>query len=234
MGNSALAQFITCSDTSFLVQLGNTTSKDVHHKVMALYNTLKDQIIEGIVTLVPSYCAVMVIYDPVVTCPNRLRPNLEIILSDLIENPPPYTSKTVEIPVCYGGIYGPDLPHVARYCKLSPQEVIACHSAVEYPIFMMGFSPGFPLLGNLDPQLHTPRLTAPRARVPEGSVGIADDQTGIYSTDGPGEWQLIGRTPLKLFFPKNATPYRYQIGDHIRFVPIKPEEYHHIKNKEAP
>ena len=98
----------------------------------------------------------------------------------------------------------------------------------------MGFSPGFSCLGNLDPKLQTPRHPTLRTRVPAGSIGIADDQTGVYAIESPGGWQLIGQTPLNLFQSRNARPFRYQVGDRLRFVPIKPEEYLQIKEKEAP
>lgn len=233
MENSSSIQFITCSDTSFLIQLGNRISQDVHHKVMALYNAFKSHPIKGVLTLIPTYCTVMVVYDPMVTTPSRLQAHFSTLLEGLIHSPPRPCNKVVRIPVCYGGSYGPDLPQVARYCKLSTQEVITRHSAVDYPILMMGFSPGFPFLGNLDPKLHTPRLATLRTHIPAGSVGLADTQTGIYPMESPGDWQLVGRTPLKLFQSKNTEPFRYQVGDHLRFYPINPEEYLQIKNKEA-
>jgi KipI family sensor histidine kinase inhibitor len=131
------------------------------------------------------------------------------------------------------GEHGPDLDQVARHCGLTPTEVIERHSAVTYPIYMIGFSPGFPFLGGLDPKLHTPRLATPRTRVPAGSVGIANAQTGIYPVESPGGWQLIGRTPLTLFLPDHRTPFRYQVGDQLRFIPIEQEEYDQIHAKES-
>lgn len=228
-----MLKFITCSDTAFLVALGDTINQEVHTQVIAFYNTLKQSSPKGVVALVPTYCAVMVVYDPIVTSPNRLQSQLQY-LADCTEgdNLAPNT-QVIEIPVCYGGDYGPDLTKVAQHCGLTPEEIIELHSGVEYPIFMIGLSPGFPFLGGLDPKLHTPRLGTPRTRVPAGSIGIADAQTGIYPVESPGEWQLIGRTPLQLFRPKHAVPFRYQVGDRLRFVSIEKEEYLEIQTREA-
>ena len=131
----------------------------------------------------------------------------------------------VEIPVCYGGSYGEDLKDVAAHAGLTEEEVIKLHSSVDYNIYMLGFLPGFPYLGGLDPKLFTPRLDNPRTKIPEGSVGIGGEQTGIYPLESPGGWRLIGRTPLKLYDPDREQPFLYQAGDYIRFVPITAEEY---------
>jgi KipI family sensor histidine kinase inhibitor len=132
--------------------------------------------------------------------------------------------KIVTIPVHYGGSCGPDLQEVAEYHGLTPAEVIALHSAVTYRVYMIGFSPGFPFLGGLDPRLHTPRKKSPREKVPAGSVGIADQQTGIYSLDSPGGWRLIGRTPLKLFDLSREEPLLLGAGDQVLFQPITGKE----------
>ena len=131
----------------------------------------------------------------------------------------------VEIPVCYGGSYGEDLKDVAAHAGLTEEEVIKLHSSVDYNIYMLGFLPGFPYLGGLDPKLFTPRLDNPRTKIPEGSVGIGGEQTGIYPLESPGGWRLIGRTPLRPSDPAREQPFLYQAGDYIRFVPITAEEY---------
>jgi inhibitor of KinA len=131
----------------------------------------------------------------------------------------------VEIPVCYGGAFGPDLAFVAQHAQLTPDEVVARHSAPNYLVHMIGFTPGFPYLGGLDERLATPRLASPRAQVPAGTVGIAGAQTGIYSVPTPGGWQLIGRTPLQLFNPAWDAPSLLRAGQHLRFVPISAAEY---------
>jgi inhibitor of KinA len=131
----------------------------------------------------------------------------------------------VELPVCYGGEFGPDLEEVAARCGLSAAEVMARHSTAEYRVYMLGFSPGFPYLGGLDPAIAAPRRETPRLRVPAGSVGIAGMQTGIYPQESPGGWQIIGRTPGRLFRPDRAEPCLLGPGDRLRFVPVGPEAF---------
>ncbi|HET6872400.1 MAG TPA: 5-oxoprolinase subunit PxpB, partial [Sporolactobacillaceae bacterium] len=132
---------------------------------------------------------------------------------------------TVNIPVCYGGEWGPDLDHVAAVNGLSPEEVIRIHSEGVYLVHMIGFAPGFPYLGGLSKEISTPRRETPRLVIPKGSVGIAGDQTGVYPLETPGGWQLIGRTPINLFNPNSETPSLLKAGDFVRFVPISPSEW---------
>jgi inhibitor of KinA len=234
MEDYAFPKFIPCSDTAFLITLGDAISQQLHHKVITLYNSLRCQLPVGVTALIPTYCAIMVVYDPMVTTPYHLQPGLENLIAGLnYRNQTPY-GQVIEVPVCYGGRFGPDLFQVARHCDMTPEEVISHHSTVEYSIFMIGASPGFPFLEGLDPKLSIPYHTTPRIRVPAGSIGIANTQTGIYVVESPGDWQLIGRTPLQLFRPNHVSPLCYQIGDRIRFVPIKKEKYFQIQQKEAP
>jgi KipI family sensor histidine kinase inhibitor len=174
----------------------------------------------------------LIIYDPGMTHPVELEKMLEKLEARLgeIKIPPP---RTVEIPVCYGSDFGPDIETVADTNQLTVAQVIELHSEPEYLIYMVGFTPGFPFMGGLSEKLHTPRLETPRTLVPEGSVGIANNQTGIYPVASPGGWQLIGRTPVKLFAPGRKNPFLYQAGDRIKFKPISAAEYTHLVEKEA-
>jgi inhibitor of KinA len=140
-------------------------------------------------------------------------------------------AETIEIPVCYGGAFGPDLAVVAAQARLSLEEVIARHAAPNYLVHMIGFAPGFPYLGGLDARLATPRKAAPRPLVPAGSVGIAGGQTGIYSLPTPGGWQLIGRTPLRLFDPARSQPSLLRAGLRLRFVPISKAEFQRLQHE---
>lgn len=133
--------------------------------------------------------------------------------------------RKVTIPVCYGGDYGPDLAFVAQYNNLSEREVIHLHSSGTYPVYMIGFAPGFPYLGGLPKQLNAPRRPSPRASIPAGSVGIAGSQTGVYPISTPGGWQLIGRTPIKLFQPERKEPSVLSAGDIVVFKPITDNEF---------
>jgi inhibitor of KinA len=133
--------------------------------------------------------------------------------------------KLTRIPAVYGGSYGPDLDFVARHCHMGPEEVIRLHCSQPYHIYMIGFMPGYPYMGQLPEALITPRLKTPRLSVPKGSVAIAQRQTGIYSMESPGGWQIIGRTPVKLFDPEKDSPALLQMGDRVQFYPISEKEF---------
>lgn len=157
----------------------------------------------------------------------RLRPGNTIGLSgltSLLETLWQSTDKVttpdriIEIPVRYGGQHGPDLPAVARHCRITADQVITLHSAITYPVICIGFQPGFPYLGGLDPRLATPRRSTPRTRIPAGSVAIGGNQTGIYPGDSPGGWQIIGYTPMRLFDAEANPPCLLRAGDSVRFV----------------
>ena len=135
----------------------------------------------------------------------------------------------IEIPVCYGGNQGPDLQEVSRLTNLSPREVIDAHTKPLYTVRFIGFAPGFPYLSGLDEALHVPRKQNPRKSIPVGSVGLGGKQTGVYSLETPGGWQLIGRTPLTLFSPSMNPPSLLKSGDSVRFVPITELEYETLK-----
>jgi KipI family sensor histidine kinase inhibitor len=134
----------------------------------------------------------------------------------------------VEIPVVYGGEYGPDLDFIISHTGLSRDEVIRRHSAPEYLIYMIGFVPGFTYLGGMPKELATPRLATPRQLIPGGSVGIAGEQTGIYPLDSPGGWQLMGRTPLNVFDAGRREPFLLAAGQYLKFVPIGEDEYRRV------
>jgi inhibitor of KinA len=137
----------------------------------------------------------------------------------------------VSIPVCYGGAFGPDLDFVAGHNKLSVQEVIDIHTSRPYQVYMLGFTPGFPYLGGMSERIAAPRLAQPRVAIPAGSVGIAGSQTGIYPIESPGGWQLIGRTPLRLFDPGSATPFLFAAGNYLRFTAIDADAFLEIRQQ---
>ncbi len=180
--------------------------------------------LRGIVEIVPTYCAVTIHFDP-----SEL--DVDLLLRAVEEaaaaggEAGPAEGETVVIPVAYGGEYGPDLPQVCAHTGLTADEVIARHSGREYLIYMLGFTPGFPYMGGMDPSIATPRLKTPRTAIPAGSVGIAGAQTGVYPIQSPGGWQLIGRTPLRLFDMDREDPFLLRAGQKVRFRPITPEEY---------
>jgi KipI family sensor histidine kinase inhibitor len=226
-------RFRTAGDRGLLVEYGDAIDLEINHKVRAMALLLERHPPAGLVEIVPTYRSLLIVYDPLQIHLQRLQQaliDLERRLADIAIPPP----RTVEIPVCYGGEYGPDIEFVARTHGLTEEEVVRRHAAPEYPIYMIGFTPGFPFLGGLPETLHTPRLATPRTHVPRGSVGIANAQTGIYPVASPGGWQLIGRTPVMLFDPRRQEPLLYQAGDRIKFVPITAEAYARMAGTSPP
>ncbi len=180
---------------------------------------------EGIEEIAPAFSSLTVYYDPLVAGSYAdvcawLHENI-----GRSEQAVRRSVRTVVIPVCYGGEFGPDLPDVARFHGISEDEVVKLHSAGRYRVYMIGFSPGFAYLGGLSPRLATPRRAVPRTKVPAGSVGIAGGQTGVYPLATPGGWQLIGRTPLRLFDPHREEPSLLAAGDIVEFRPIGAREF---------
>jgi len=141
------------------------------------------------------------------------------------------TPRLVDIPVCYGGELGPDLEAVAAHCCLTAAQVVERHTEPEYLVYFLGFSPGFPYLGGLDPALGTPRLENPRKSVPAGSVAIGGIQAGIYPMSSPGGWRIIGRTPMRLFDPSLRPPELLHMGDRLRFRPVRPNEFAELQSR---
>ena len=217
-------------DTSLAVIFGDEISNEMNEKVRSFDDILASEKIPGIYETVPTYCQITIHYAPEIVRFNSLKDQLEKLLqqSHHAESSGAYV---IDIPVIYGGEYGPDLDFVAQHNGLTKEEVIKIHSEPEYLIYMLGFTPGFPYLGGMDERIATPRQTSPREKIPAGSVGIAGKQTGIYPMDTPGGWQLIGRTPLALYDPHNSKPILLDAGMHVRFVPVNQKEYDEILNQ---
>lgn len=188
------------SDHSFLVTFGEGISRAHHCNVLRLFRLLQSNPDHSIANIHPAYNSVLISFDPIEKHPREFLEYVRLLLNklDTVEAAIP---KPIEIPVCYDRTFAPDLEFVATHNGLMPEDVVRLHASVEYLVYFIGFSPGFPYMGELPAQLATPRLTTPRIRVPEGSVAIGGNQTGIYSTTSPGGWRIIGRTPLKLFDP---------------------------------
>ncbi|HSL40013.1 MAG TPA: 5-oxoprolinase subunit PxpB [Desulforhopalus sp.] len=225
--------FRIAGDRGLLMELGEEISPKAQERIRAMMLTLENRSLPGVIEYLPSYRSLAVVYDPLRTSFAQLREELHQAYQSLagIALPSP---RLVEIPVCYGGELGPDLGFVARHNQLTEQEVISLHSGSDYLVYMIGFTPGFPYLGGLDERLHTPRLASPRKKVPAGSVGIANGQTGVYPIDSPGGWQLIGRTPLQLFDPGREEPFLLAAGDTLRFVAIDYPRYQELSADRVP
>ncbi len=217
-------KILCCGDQAVSVEFGDSIDPRINRKVLDLFERLRALPVPGITDLIPSYRSLLIQYEPLILSTEKLETFLRQLLPGLGEVISPL-GRIVTIPVHYGGSFGPDLPEVAEYHGMTPSEVIALHSAVTYQVYMIGFTPGFPFLGGLDPRLHTPRKKTPREKVPAGSVGLADQQTGIYSLDSPGGWRLIGRTPVKLFDLSREEALLLRAGDRVLFQPITEKEF---------
>lgn len=219
-------------DSALNIEFGCEIRPETGALVRAAAKELAENPIAGVTELLPTFCSLMVCYDPLALGFDELSATLTEQLASL--RPETGQSKTVvQIPVCYGGAFGPDLETVAQHAGLTQDEVVAIHSGHDYLIDMLGFLPGFAYLGGLDPRLHTPRLATPRTVIEAGSVGIGGAQTGIYPIASPGGWQLIGRTPMRPYDPNRAKPILYQAGDYLRFIPIDEAEYRTIEQQIA-
>ncbi len=224
-------RFRPSGDRMLLMAFGDSIDLRINEKVRAMTEVVRKHTPPGVQLVVPAYNCLAVMYDPLATTSVLLEEKLRRLTTQMTDADIPLP-RTVEIPVCYGGAFGPDIGFVAEHNSLEVRDVIAIHTAQPYHIYTIGFAPGFCYLGGLDSRLHTPRLGTPRTLVDAGSVGIAESQTGIYPLDSPGGWRLIGRTPLKLFDARRERPFLYQAGDSLRFVAI-PEERFHIIRKEG-
>ena len=222
------ARFLPAGDSAIAVEFGREIDLNINNQVAAMRTVIEAAIdegkLKGIVELVPTYGSLLVVYDQLAVGYAGLIEQLKILAEGLegVEIP---DREVVEIPVVYGGEYGPDLGIVAQLNSLSEDEVIKRHSEAEYPIYMLGFVAGFPYLGGMDKSIAAPRKQTPRLKIPAGSVGIAGQQTGIYSVESPGGWQIIGRTPLKLYDADGEKPILLRAGQSIRFKPITEDEY---------
>lgn len=214
-------------DRGIRIQLGDAISKETNKRIRNFSALLEKEKILGVIEWIPTYTALSIYYDPFLISYDLLQDRMKSLYEKLlqVELPP---AEIIEIPVYYGGKYGTDLEFVAEHNRLTTQEVINFHTDTEYLIYMMGFSPGFPYLGGMSEEIATPRLASPRAKIPAGSVGIAGSQTGVYPTESPGGWQIIGRTPLKLYNPNSNPPILLRTGNYIRFSPITEAEYEEI------
>jgi inhibitor of KinA len=218
-------------DRALLVEYGDGIDPVINEKVRAVTALLKKNLPAGVEAVVPAYRSLSILYDPLATTPARLAEILHALEADSrtaqIAEP-----KVVPIPVCYGGEFGPDIGVVMEHTGLREEEIVAVHTSVDYPIYMIGFTPGFCYLGGLDRRLQTPRRKTPRTNLPAGSVGVAESQTGVYPVESPGGWQIIGQTPLRLFAPARENPFLYEAGDRIRFVPVAEAEFRRLREKE--
>ena len=216
-------------DRAISIDFGQVIDPKINRHIRQTIERIKELQLEGIIELVPTYCALLVEYDAMLysysdIC-NIIEPTLEEGMTDTTNE----LVTVVEVPTVYGGDFGPDLSFVATHNHLSEDEVVSIHSGTDYLVYMLGFIPGFTYLGGMDPRIATPRLSSPRTLIPAGSVGIAGEQTGTYPSDSPGGWQIIGRTPVTMYDMSKAQAALLNAGDYVRYVPIDESEFHRIR-----
>ena len=219
------------SERSILVYFGDSINEETHQKIQYAVMLLREHSLVGITEITCGYTNICIHYDPLKIkksvqqyAGSSVSEKVMTYLRDLLHRAnrvEQVEGRVVEIPVRYGGEYGPDLAYVAEQNGLSPQEVIDIHTGGDYLVYMLGFAPGFPFLGGLDPRIATPRKQTPRLKIEAGSVGIAGEQTGVYPLATPGGWQIIGRTAVDLFLPNEKPPTLLRAGDRIRFVAVE-------------
>ena len=221
------------SDSALCISFGDSISLETHRRVISLFHVverLRDRY-PSIRNLHPAYSSLVIDFDPL----QLTHEQLESLVAPLIVESVPSNlrrSGLIEIPVCYDREFAPDLATVAQHCSLTEEQVIATHADGDYFVYFLGFSPGFAYLGGLASQLHVPRLVAPRKQVSAGSVGIGGAQTGIYPNASPGGWQLIGRTPLRMFDAATEPPSLLQPGDGVRFRRIDRGEFDRLAGQQ--
>lgn len=224
-------RFLKAGDSSLIIELGNEISPLINHNLKKITDYLDSLKHPAIKDLLPTYRSIIVYYNPLLISFKELK---SIIENNCKLDDPSNTAikkLIVEIPVLYGGEYGPDIENIASHNNLTIEEVIDIHTSGEYLVYMLGFTPGFPYLGGMDKRIATPRLKTPRTKIPGGSVGIAGEQTGVYPIESPGGWQLLGRTPLNFFEPTSENPFLINAGEYIKFKAISEDEYFKISEK---
>jgi inhibitor of KinA len=217
-------RIVAAGDAALLVEFPSVIDPVVNDRAVELARSIRDAAVPHVRDVVVGYASVTVYFDPLNVDPLAL----EARLRQSVENLPPrphVEGASIDVPVCYGGEFGPDLAEVAVSAGVSESEVIALHSGVTYRVYVVGFVPGFAYMARVDPRLALGRRSTPRTRVPAGSVAIAGGQTGIYPVETPGGWHLIGRTYVKPYDPARADPFLFRPGDLVRFHPITTDEF---------
>ena len=217
-------------DRAISIDFGQVIDPTINRHIRQTIERIKELQLDGIIELVPTYCALLVEYDAMLYSYSEICKIIEPTLDEGMTDTTNELVTVVEVPTVYGGEFGPDLSFVASHNHLSEDEVISIHSGTDYLVYMLGFIPGFTYLGGMDPRIATPRLSSPRTLIPAGSVGIAGEQTGTYPSDSPGGWQIIGRTPVTMYDMSKAQAALLNAGDYVRYVPIDESEFHRIKS----
>ncbi|MSO54507.1 MAG: 5-oxoprolinase subunit PxpB [Rhodospirillales bacterium] len=225
-GDTDSVRLLNCGDTALVVEFGRTVDRRINDRVLSLDAQIRSVKLKGVVETVPTFRSLMIHYDPIATAAAELERTVRGLLghSRIADKP----ARQWRIPVCYDAEYAPDLADVAARTGLDPADVIRLHSTVPFHVYMLGFLPGFPYLGDLPEQLVLPRRKDPRVRVPAGSVAIAMNLTVVYAHQSPGGWHLIGQTPISFFDAAKEQPSMLSAGDTVNFDPITKHEFERL------
>ena len=216
-------RIVEAGDSALIVEFEERIDVGINDAAVALATSLRNAELPGVRDVVPTFRSVAIYFDPLRTDVARLSQLIDA--SALVTPTGQSVTGTVRIPVCYGGEFGPDLGEVAAFAGVNEQAVVDIHVSHPYRVFMLGFLPGFAYMGLVDRRIAVPRRATPRLRVPAGSVGIAGAQTGVYPSESPGGWQLIGRTPYKPFDPGRSKPFGLAPGDSVHFYSISEADF---------
>lgn len=225
-------EIIPLGDSAIRISFGNEIDESTHYQIIRFLHNFTGYKIDGVMECVPTFTTIAIFYDPSKIRYSQLKKIVYSVMDSAKESKP-HTPIVYRIPVHYGGKTGPDLRFIAEYNHLSEQEVIHLHSNQEYLIHMIGFVPGFPYLGGLNKKISTPRLKIPRAKVAAGSVGIGGGQTGIYPSEVPSGWRIIGITPITFFDIEKNNPSLLSAGNYVSFFPVDWDEFLAIKEMAA-
>jgi KipI family sensor histidine kinase inhibitor len=224
-------RFLSAGDCALVVEFGDRVDPELSDKVLRLDARVRQARLPGVVETVPTFRSLTLYYDPLQTARRQLEPAVKALLGR--PGRERRAARLWHIPICYETPFAPDLAEVAGALGLAAAEVAARHSAPVYRVYMIGFLPGFPYLGDLPPELALPRRADPRLKVPAGSVAIATNLSAIYPYESPGGWHLIGATPIRLFDPARSPPALLAAGDAVRFAPIDAALFREIRESAA-
>jgi inhibitor of KinA len=220
-------RIVRAGDSALVAEFEQKIDAGVNASCIALARSIQSRCGSGVRDAVVGYCTVTVYYDPLLVDAEWLEQEIRIAGAEPA-GAPMLKGELIDVPVCYGGEFGPDLSDVGRFGGCSEEEVVARHTGRIYRVFLVGFVPGFAYMAEVDPCIAVPRRPNPRTRVPAGSVGIAGAQTGIYPVATPGGWNIVGRTPAKPFDPSRGEPFLLKPGDRVQFRRLTTEQFHRI------
>jgi inhibitor of KinA len=226
-GDLDIVRIAPAGDSALLVEFAQKIDERVNARAIALADRLRRRCGTAVRDAVVGYATLTLYYDPLVVDGEWMEAEVRDSAA-VMDDPNIAAGTTVDVPVCYGGEFGPDIADVAAFGGCTPEEVIALHAAIPYRVFMVGFVPGFAYMAAVDKRIAAPRRATPRLAVTVGAVAIAGGQTGIYPAVTPGGWNIIGRTPLKPYDAERRKPFLLQPGDTVKFRPVSRDEYERL------